>query len=164
MFCVMVATEFFSIFLLFMKQVFAVALLFALLCILREGNSVKECKCSKEWHILLGTVSKSTDNTRKWKIEIESLFVWFDARTEHFSVRWMLQSKNNWIFLCEDCLIYILHLRNKHFHLLKNRPTFGLRMLLSGHDKIVIKKKVVVGTKTHSPPGNYTAFLDVDKL
>lgn len=156
MFSAMVATEFLWIFPLFMRQVFALVLLSGLLYILREGNSVKECKCSKEWHVMLGTVNKSIDNTRKWKIEVESLSAWFDAMTEHFRVRWTLQSQNNWIFLCEDCLIYILHLKNKHFHLLKNRPTFGLRMLLIGHDKTVIKKKVIVRTET--------VFLDVDKL
>lgn len=146
MFCVM-AAKYFLIFLLFMRHIFVVVLLFELLYILRDRNSVKECKCSKEWHVLLGTVNKAIDSTTKWKIEVESLFAWFDARTEHFRVRRMLQSQNNWIFLCEDGLIYILHLRNKYFYLLKNRTTFGLRMLLTGHDKIVIKKKVVVRTE-----------------
>lgn len=134
-----------------MRQGFAVVLLFGFSYILREGNSVKECECSEEWHVILGTVSKSIDNTRKWKMEVEPLFAWFDARTEHFSVRWRLQSQNNWTFLCKDCLIYILHLRNKHIHLLKNRPTFGLRMLPTGHDKIILKKKVVVRTPLRKP-------------
>lgn len=75
-FCVMEAPAFFRIFLLFIGQVFCsfsfVQTYFYVF--LEKKNSVKEYNCSKERHVLPLLVSNSTDNTRKWEIQVESLF------------------------------------------------------------------------------------------
>lgn len=120
-----------------------------LLCILREGNAMKEYNCSKERDILPAIVNKSTDNTRKWEIQV--CLIWCKDRM--LKCQMNVAATGQLEFVAWDlCLIYILNLRNiswrswistESFHLVKNRPTCGLQTLLTDHGKIAGKKKVV---------------------
>lgn len=47
---------------------------FGVTYVLREENAVKRCNCSKDTHGLPAKVDSSIDNTRKWEIQVESLF------------------------------------------------------------------------------------------